>query len=67
MPRFIFTFYPLLILYVDMAWAKVRWISTIGFEEILWGAYVGGEGTNGSEGRARLTGRRARQGGRRAR
>jgi hypothetical protein len=38
-----------------MAWAKVRWISTTNFEENLWGAYGGSEGTNGIEGHARLT------------
>ena len=53
MPKFVFTFYPLLIMYADMAWAKVRWISTTRFEEILQGTYVGGGGAHGSEGRAR--------------
>jgi hypothetical protein len=36
----------------------VRWISTTSFEENLWGAYGGGESTNGTE-------RRVWQGGRR--
>jgi hypothetical protein len=45
-----------------MAWAKVRWISMTGFEENLQGAYGGGEGVNGTKGRARLTGGRAHQG-----
>jgi hypothetical protein len=31
----------------------VRWISTTSFEENLRGAYGGGEGTNGTEGRIR--------------
>ena len=35
-----------------MAWTKVRWISRIEFEENLQGAYVRGEGANGSERRA---------------
>jgi hypothetical protein len=36
-----------------MTQAKVRWISTTSFEENLRGAYGGGEGANGTEGRVR--------------
>jgi hypothetical protein len=45
-----------------MVWAKVRWISTTGFEENLWGAYGGGAGANGSKGRAQHGWWRARVG-----
>jgi hypothetical protein len=34
----------------------VRWISIAAFEENLRGAYGGGEGANGSEGRTRQGG-----------
>jgi hypothetical protein len=44
MPRFIFTFYPSLILQVDMAYSKVRWISTPSFLACVGDAHGRGEG-----------------------
>jgi hypothetical protein len=47
MSRFVFTFYPSLILKVDMVHSKVRWISMPAFLACVGGAHSRGEGANG--------------------